>query len=398
VKFQVSCGNLLAAIQKVNTTVDGKNFDLGTNGILFDVYKGETTSGIYLYTTDMSGETVVKVEGTVEENGQAVLDPIHLQAPLLHRNPDEVVSLSLVKSKVDGKPSQIKIKVGKNICHIGYSQKGVETLINRMKIIPFKTEANCVVDGKIITSAVKKISFCTAGDEEQTKVLLNGAELKINESEIKFIATNGQVGVRYCVKIENGKNFSIIIPSRSFSALNKLINKDRPVSLISKGNKFYVKPGNNVYYGTNILAGKFPAIETVLDNSKNYQWVSVNREEFKQSLDRVSVFDAKRKLHLEFLSNSLKINVIGHEGSSVSISDEIDLEREEGVDENIDFSSTLNIDYVSNILSVMGEKKIRIGVKDFTDVKSSMSPVMFSEESSDGKSSTLYCLVSVRTA
>ena len=376
-KFSIKAGDLIVGLQKTGTTVDTKDLNLGTNGVLFDVYAGETNY-LYLYSTDMLGETVVKLNANIEESGQVVLDPVYIQALLLHRNPDELVNFSLVKSKVDGKPIQIKIKIGKNTSHIGYSIKGVETLVKRMKTIPFKNEVSYNLDGKYLTSAVKKLSFCTTGEGDQTKYILNGIALKSTSSSISFTATNGLIAARYLI-VKSGvkKDSFIIVPVRSFSFINKLVNKDKPVDIINTDNKLYLKINDNVVFGTNLLTGKYPAIDSVLNDYVNYQWVSVNKEEFKQVLDRMSVFDSKRRLQLEFTSEVLKISVHGSDGSSVNASDEIALDKKK-LSEDIDYIVSVNLDYVHNILNVLTNKEVIIGVKDFSK-SSAGQQVMFLE-------------------
>src|ERR1035437_4807378 len=139
-KFSVKAGDLLDAVNKVSATIDKKN-DAGTGGIFVSVHKTDTSSAVFLYSTNITAESTVKLQATVEMAGMTLLDPDQLRAGLQSRNPGDLAEIELIlptKSKAGDKPSRIRVKIGRNVFHLGYNDEGTKIMSSRMNAIPFK--------------------------------------------------------------------------------------------------------------------------------------------------------------------------------------------------------------------------------------------------------------------
>jgi len=379
-KFSVKAGDLLDAVNKVSATIDKKK-DAGTGGILVSVHKTETSSAVFLYSTNITAESTVKLQATVEMAGMTLLDPDQLRAGLQSRNPGDLAEIELVspskgKAGSSDKPSRIRVKIGRNVFHLGYDSKGTDIMASRMNAIPFKQAPSYTVKGKDLNEFVRRAQFCIPRENEATqRFAFSGMKLVSTDRGYEAHATDAHACARIVIKGQKGPKEmeNILIPDVALPSLAKLVRKEEDVRVIEGArnatgdiSKLFFRMGEDTFFGTRLLIGKFPDIGKTIDMHVPDYWFTVNREELCQILGRVTAFDDARLAHLEIYGKTLKISA--HNKLNVSdISDEMPITLEAGVPENLDVKVTVNLDYLKNAASTSSKETLRIGIHDYND-------------------------------
>src|ERR1035437_5550897 len=238
-KFSVKAGDLLDAVNKVSATIDKKN-DAGTGGIFVSVHKTETSSAVFLYSTNITAESTVKLQATVEMAGMTLLDPDQLRAGLQSRNPGDLAEIELVspskgKAGSSDKPSRIRVKIGRNVFHLGYDSKGTDIMASRMNAIPFKQAPSYTVKGKDLNEFVRRAQFCIPRENEATqRFAFSGMKLVSTDRGYEAHATDAHACARIVIKGQKGPKEmeNILIPDVALPSLAKLVRKEEDVRVI----------------------------------------------------------------------------------------------------------------------------------------------------------------------
>ena len=399
-KFQIKVGELLTAVNNVSFTIDKKGTE-GSGGILVKACKSETDACILLYTTLHKAETVIKHPATVTVPGQALLYPKQLRAGLLNRNPEDVAEISRVEKK--DQPTRIQVKIGKSVFHMADNPAGLEEMIKRMQDIPFRQTEAYTMKGKELAEFVRRVSLCVPEEDEGTQQFeLGGMRLLCGEDGFEAQATDGHACARIIIKGEKGpQNMnSILLPRLALPALSKLVNKEDAVKVIEGPKnarndlvKLFFKIGENTFFGSRLLLGAFPAIVSVLRTHAPDFWFKVDKVALKQILDRAPAFDTEHLL--------IKLQVVGDvlrvitKSTNADITDEVPIEREEGMPADLNISITTNLQYVRDVASCSSLEKLRIGMSDY-NVKAKAAKALIVDDAHDEIDAT-YAIMPVRS-
>jgi DNA polymerase-3 subunit beta len=397
-KFQIKVGDLLNAVNDVSFTIDKKSTE-GSGGILVRAFKTETEAAVLLYTTLHKAETVIKHKAEVEVPGQALLDPSQLRAGLLHRNPDDLADVSRIEKK--DHPVKIEVKIGKSVFHLSDNPTGMDEMAKRMQEIPFRQPEAYTMKGQALSEFVRRVSFCIPNENEGTQQFeLGGMRLLCGDEGFEAQATDGHACARIIIKGEKGpqKMESILLPRLALPALAKLVKKEDGVKVIEGPKngrndvvKLFFKIGDNTFFGTRLLLGTFPAIVSVLRTHAPDFWFKIDREQLKQVLERAPAFDELLLVKLQVVGDVIRVIT---KGKNADITDELPIEREEGMPADLNISITTNLPYVKNVASGSNLEKLRFGVSDY-NVKAKAAKALIVDDANDGIDAT-YAIMPVR--
>ncbi|HQB11690.1 MAG TPA: DNA polymerase III subunit beta [Candidatus Omnitrophota bacterium] len=190
--------------------------------------------------------------------------------------PEGEISLSVTKNNT------VNIKSGKSFFKImGLDKEDFPKLPDPSPEKEVELEQSILKESLILTS------FAISHDE--TRYVLNGVLVSLQENQIRFIATDGRRLAFYKkdLKEKIGKKIDMIIPSKTIHELLKLLEWEGKVKISHSQNKVIFK-FQDTYLTSSLIEGNFPNYEQVIPKEEKTTAV-VHCEEFLQAVRRVAL-------------------------------------------------------------------------------------------------------------
>lgn len=225
------------------------------------------------------------------------------------------------------------------------------------KLPEFSLENTIELDQSIIKESLSLTSFAISHDE--TRYVLNGVLLSIEEDQIRFVATDGR-RLAFCkkeLKQKNIKKTEIIIPSKTIHELLKLLSWEGTVKIIHTQNKviFYF---NDTYLTSSLIEGNFPNYNQVIPQEEKTQ-VKANREELLQAIRRAALLTSPEAPALKFDFIKNKIIVSAKTPNMGEAKEELPAEFKGG-----EITIGFNPGYFLDVLKNLSDEDISISLND----------------------------------
>lgn len=295
-----------------------------------------------------------------------------------------------------GQNDEIKLIVDGNVVKIrcGRNNSTLASLDEKSyPVLPFEeSETKMVLPAQVLLDAIQSTDFSMAKND--ARYFLNGVKMEFNNEEksLKTIATDGHRLAYRSIKVEKEfESLGIILPSTAISKLKSLLKAEKgDVDLtISRG-------GNNIHFKftdyslySKLVDGRFPDYRRVIPRVTNMEFL-VEREEFKNMLQRIKVFSAQEFAAANFVFNGNELTVKSVNRQSADSSEEtmtVELKTENS-DGSIEIG--LNLSYVLDIATHLTGDKLLFKIMDRT------SPVMMIPESQEESEDTKYIVMPMR--
>lgn len=295
-----------------------------------------------------------------------------------------------------GQNDEIKLIVDGNVVKIrcGRNNSTLASLDEKSyPVLPFEeSETKMVLPAQVLLDAIQSTDFSMAKND--ARYFLNGVKMEFNNEEksLKTIATDGHRLAYRSIKVEKEfESLDIILPSTAISKLKSLLKAEKgDVELtISRG-------GNNIHFKftdyslySKLVDGRFPDYRRVIPRVTNMEFL-VEREEFKNMLQRIKVFSAQEFAAANFVFNGNELTVKSVNRQSADSSEEtmtVELKTENS-DGSIEIG--LNLSYVLDIATHLTGDKLLFKIMDRT------SPVMMIPESQEESEDTKYIVMPMR--
>ncbi len=269
-KISTSKIELQTALQKLSKAVPNRSTLPILSFVLFQVDDENTI----IRSTDLEITIVTKLPATITEKGSAAI-PLQPLLEITNEINDDRITLSV------NQQHKIELK----------TDNGVYDLMGKA---PEEFPALPQTDGKkslginleTMKSVIEMTSFAVSRDE--MKPALTGVFLRVNESQLTAVATDGHRLVQYIIKDYKAGEFTgdVIIP-RKFLGLFNTFNADE-VEILVSDNHLIASFGEDTVY-TRVIDERFPDYESVIpvDNDKV---LAVNRNDLLGAVRRVSIF------------------------------------------------------------------------------------------------------------
>ena len=164
-------------------------------------------------------------------------------------------------------------------------------------------------------NALKHTSYAISN--EQSRYILNGVYLHLNNQQLTVVATDGRRLALDEMDVELSEDFEgkLIMPPRAVAELNRLLEPEGSLKVelkySDKQAAFYLydKDENPVIsLITKLIEGKYPNYRQVIPE-KNEEKVTIGREDFLQSLRRAEIMtsDKVNSVNLSLLENSVRL-------------------------------------------------------------------------------------------
>ncbi|HOW58767.1 MAG TPA: DNA polymerase III subunit beta [Candidatus Omnitrophota bacterium] len=225
------------------------------------------------------------------------------------------------------------------------------------KLPEFSLDNALEIEQAIIKQSLSLTAFAISHDE--TRYVLNGVLISIQENNLKFVATDGRrlAFFKKEVKQKSLKNTDIIVPAKTIHELLKLLCWEGKVRIIHTQNKviFYLE---DTFLTSSLIEGNFPNYEQVIPKEEKTQ-ILVNREELLQAVRRTSLLTSPEAPAMKFDFIKNKIIVSAKSPNMGEAKEEIPAEFK-GNEVTIGF----NPNYFLDVLKNLDEEKINISLTE----------------------------------
>lgn len=300
--------DLANSLAKVTKAISGKTNAPILEGVKIDAYGDKLTL--------TASDTEITIENTINAKimleGEIVV-PGKLISELVRKMGSQQVELECLDEKVLNikyMDSESKIMLFKTDEYPKFIDNEYENVFSMMQ--------------SQLKDMVNKTAFCAAIDD--TRPILKGCLLKVKGKDISFVAIDGlRLAItKKQLSVPSG-DINVVIPARALNEISKLMNDNDEIVTISLNNKKIMADMGHTKVIAQLLEGEFVNYERIIPRDSVTE-IKVNREQFEQTLDRVSIISRNVQANLikiEIAENVMKIDAnaeIGNINEKVPIS------------------------------------------------------------------------------
>lgn len=206
------------------------------------------------------------------------------------------------------------------------------------------------INSKTLVQSIKKIA--PAIDSNNPKFELNGSLIDIKDGAINLVATDTKRLAIVKIEKETSENFSLIIPKKAISEIQKLFFDD--IEIFYDENTL-IATSLNFQFFTKLINGKFPDYARIIPKSKNFR-ILLSRDMMIESIKQISI-----------ISNEIKITFKAEKIIFESLNDDnieakTEIEFKTGLDNDIFLA--VNSRYMLDFLSHCENSNFILGFND----------------------------------
>ena len=315
----------------------------------------------------------------IEEEG-AITVPHRLVTDLVNSLPSDRIDLDLRGPDSDdpnaGGGSVLHLSCGRSRTHINGAAADDFPPIPQVDS-GFATN----IDPSVLRQGIGLVAFSAASDE--SRPVLTGVELKLEESNIVMAAADGFRLAVYTGQLSEpvAEDLKVIVPARTMQEIQRLASEQSaPVQVTLSPEKGQVMfKLEHVEVVSQLLQGNFPNYDQLIPERYETRAV-MELDDLKRATQSAAVFarDGSNIVRLEMMpqesgeGGQLKVSARSEEvGDNL---DELDIDQLDGEDAKIAF----NVRYLMDIVNVLGRGKVAL------EVTNSSSPGVFRPADSDG--------------
>jgi DNA polymerase-3 subunit beta len=366
VKISIAKEDLVYGLQMVQSVVGARS----TLPILSNVLVVAGDKKLELRATDLEVSVHVSVSARIEREGAT-----SLPAKRLFGLVRELEATEVEIEVNDKEVATIQAGAAKYKFHgIGADEYPKEA--------KFKESGKIKVTQSTFREMLRKTAYAVSTDE--SRHVLNGIHLVVEEERITLVATDGRRLALVEEEIEGGTKAEIIVPNKAVGELQRLMQGEGEIEIgIGKTHAEFTLPqerGEAVRLHSKLVEGNYPNFKQVIP-AESQQRITLIKEELNQALRRADQItsDKANSVKLKFSENNLSITAntpeVGSGRESLAI-------NYEGPEIEVAFNPT----YLMDPLKVLEGEEIYLEITD------SLSPGVI-------KSNTpfLYVIMPMRT-
>jgi len=331
-KFIVSSAALLKQLSAVNGVITSNPVVPILENFLFEINEGK----LQITASDLQTSMITEINVESKESGSIAI-PARILIDTLKNLPEQPVAFT-----IDEETYGVELS-----CDNGRYKLAGENATDFPKVPSVENGETLDIASNVLNRAITNTIFAASNDE--LRPAMTGIFVSINDSSITFVATDGHRLVRFRrVDIASDDSNSIIIPRKALNLLKSSLPGDNTNVKIefTPSNAYF--SFNNTRMICRLIDERFPDYENVIpvENTKS---MKVNREDFLNSLKRISIYANKTTHQVR-----LKIN-----GSELQISaEDLDFSNEAnekmacefaGEDIEIGFNAKFLMEMVNNL-------------------------------------------------
>ncbi len=344
-KFIVSTGSLLKQLQMIQGVISTSTVLPILEDFLFEIKPGELTiSG-----TDLETSMSTKIKIEAKDKGKIAI-PGKILVETLKTLPEQPITFS-----VNEKTYAIEItsENGK------YKLSG-ENGDDYPRIPIAENVQEVTIPAAVLGKAIAKTIFAVSTDE--LRPAMTGVYFQLDKDGITFVATDAHKLVRYKRTDTTTNNPStFIVPKKALNLLKSSLPGDDTSVNISYNNSNAFFTFGDVNLTCRLIDARYPDYNAVIpvDNNKR---LTIGRDEFQNSLKRISIFSNKTTHQVVLKISGSDLNVSAQD---LDFSNEAS-ERLNCTYEGDDLEIGFNAKFLVEMLGVMDGDEIRLEMASST--------------------------------
>lgn len=339
--------DLLPALTAMSSLAGRKNIMPITSNVLFSAVH----EMIRLTGSDM--ETQVSVDTTIPADADfaAVTLPAKKLLDILRNLPDR---------------SEVTLRIGNDgKCALRSSGSRFTLATLSADVFPLmsldetRPMGNC--DAAAFREALLTVEH--AAPSGDARIYLNGVYFELTGDVMRLVATDGHrltAGELSFAPEEHSLECNGILPKKSVEEITRLLSGATGSARISWTDRAFVLESGRTEFATRLIDARYPEYRRVIPGTSPYR-LSFEREELALALRQAEVMaDGKEHIvRLDIADESVTLKVTGEENDMAEVIVPC-------VYNGPSMVIALNIRYLLDVVSVMGGKKLDMGIRDFS--------------------------------
>jgi DNA polymerase III subunit beta len=201
------------------------------------------------------------------------------------------------------------------------------------------------IETDLLKAMIRQTVFAVSTSE--TRPILTGVNLKIENNELTCIATDShRLALRKAkIDTENNESYNVVIPGKSLNELSKIIDDTNDlIDIVITENQVLFKAKHLLFF-SRLLEGNYPDTSRLIPNESKTE-VIVKTKEFLQAIDRASLLAREGKNNVvKFSTIEARVIEISSNTPEVGkVIEEIQTQSIEGEELKISFSAKYMMD------------------------------------------------------
>ena len=342
-KFTIDKNILLESLVNVVRAINPKNiipilngikFELNSDGLNLIASDSDLTIKSFIPSSDIKS---IDEEGTIIIQSKYIID-------IIRKLPGDEVNIEVI----DG----LKIRI-----YTDNSQYNLNCLNTEdyPQIILEDSNNPIVIKSDILKSMIRQTIFAVSLQE--SRPLLTGLNLKINENKMEVVATDSYRLAKKTITLDETypENIDITIPGKNINEFDKVINDDEEVEIHLFSNKILFKY-KNIIFQSSLLNGNYPNTSNLNPNEFEII-INSSLNSFYASIDRAALLtQSKDKNIVRMETNEDELNITSYASEIGKVEDRIKVSKNTEKDIAISFSAK----YMMDALKTFNEDELLI--------------------------------------
>ena len=342
-KFTIDKNILLESLVNVVRAINPKNiipilngikFDLNSEGLNLIASDSDLTIKSFIPSSDIKS---IDEEGTIIIQSKYIID-------IIRKLPGDEVNIEVI----DG----LKIRI-----YTDNSQYNLNCLNTEdyPQIILEDSNNPIIIKSDILKSMIRQTIFAVSLQE--SRPLLTGLNLKINENKMEVVATDSYRLAKKTITLDETypENIDITIPGKNINEFDKVMNDDGDVEIHLFSNKILFKY-KNIIFQSSLLNGNYPNTSNLIPNEFEII-INSSLNSFYASIDRAALLtQSKDKNIVRMETNDDELNITSYASEIGKVEDRIKVSKNTEKDIAISFSAK----YMMDALKTFNEDELLI--------------------------------------
>lgn len=343
-KFIIQRDKLIGAIQDVMKAVSARTVVPILSGIKIDV----KDNGIIL--TGSDSDITIESYIPAEENGNVNVEEIAPGAIVLQAKyfPDIIRKLPEKTVEIEVNENlNVSIRSGKAQFNLNGQDAEEYPMLPQLQ-----TEETLEMPIPLLKNMIKQTVFAVSSME--TRPILTGVNMTVTDNKLHFIATDSHRLAKREVEVKDTQAIldNIVVPGKSLTELNKILDDDEETVEVSVANNQILFQTKYLKFLSRLLDGKYPETSRLIPTD-NKTVIKANTKELLQTIDRASLLARDERNNVVKLStlNNQVIEISSNSPEVGKVVEEIPANSIEGDELKISFSSKYMIEALRSIES-----------------------------------------------
>ncbi len=307
-KFVIDKNILLEALTNVTRAIGTRTTIPILNGIKFDL----TKEGLSLLASDSELTIRVTIPESdikkIEKVGSMIIQSKYI-LEIIRKMPSDIIYFDTEDT------SKIKIYTDNNEYNLNCYD-----INDYPRIVLDESKEPIEIKAEVLKSIINETVYAVSTQE--VRPLLTGINLKILGDTLECIATDSYRLAKKNVKLDKIVNntINIVIPGKSISELEKMLDADDVVIMHIFNNKILFKY-KNIEFQTNLLSGTYPDTNHFIPSEFAYM-INLDLHAFNDAVDRASLLAQSKDKNIVRVLVDGKVMVISSSASEIGKTEE----------------------------------------------------------------------------